>query len=71
MTTDEKVARRKLSLLELTSELSNVSRACNVMGYSLQHQTLGAVGLMDRLPGAKGPHSNRVSEKIETAVHDK
>jgi transposase InsO family protein len=36
MTTEEKVARRKLSLLELAQELGNVSRACKVMGYSRQ-----------------------------------
>jgi hypothetical protein len=36
MTTKEKVARRKLSLLELAQELDNVSRACRVMGYSRQ-----------------------------------
>lgn len=31
-------------------------------------QTYGADGLIDRLPGAKGPHPNRVSEEIETAI---
>lgn len=31
MTSDEKVARRKLSLLELAQDLGNVSRACKVM----------------------------------------
>ena len=31
MTTDEEVARRKLSLLQLASDLNNVSRACKVM----------------------------------------
>ena len=36
MTTKDKVARRKLSLLELAAELSNVSRACKMMGYSRQ-----------------------------------
>lgn len=36
MTTEKKIARRKLSLLELASELSNVSKACKVMGYSRQ-----------------------------------
>ena len=36
MTTQEKVARRKLSLLELTKELDNISRACKVMDYSRQ-----------------------------------
>ena len=34
--TDKKIARRKLSLLELASELQNVSKACKVMGYSRQ-----------------------------------
>ena len=36
MTTDQKIARRKLSLRELASELSNVSKACKLMGYSRQ-----------------------------------
>lgn len=76
MTTKDKIARRKLSLLELAQELSNVSRACKVMGYSRQQfyeirrnfQTYGAEGLIDRLPGAKGPHPNRVPAEIEEAV---
>ncbi len=76
MTTEQKVARRKLSLLELARELSNVSRVCKVMGYSHQQlyeirrnfQTYGAEGLIDRLPGAKGPHPNRVAAEVETAL---
>jgi len=76
MTTKHKVARRKLSLLELASELNNVSKACQVMGYSRQqfyeirrnYQTYGAQGLLDRLPGPKGPHPNRVSEEVEKAI---
>jgi transposase InsO family protein len=78
MTDKDKIARRKLSLLELATELSNVSRACKVMGYSRQQfyeirrnfQTYGAEGLIDRLPGAKGPHPNRVPAEIEQAVLD-
>lgn len=78
MTTDEKVARRKLSLLELAQDLQNVSKACKVMGYSRQqfyeirrnYQTFGSEGLLDKLPGAKGPHPNRVSEEIEKAILD-
>ena len=50
MTSKDKIARCELSLLELASELSNVSKACKVMGYSRQHfgevrrnlQTFGA-----------------------------
>lgn len=74
MTTTDK--RHKPSLLDLASELSNVSRGCKVMGYSRQQfyeirrnfQTWGAEGLVDRLPGAKGPHPNRVPAEIEQAV---
>src|SRR5690554_4044532 len=76
MTTEEKVARRKLSLLELAKDLQNVSKACKVMGYSRQqfyeirrnYQTFGSEGLIDKLPGPRGPHPNRVSEEIETAI---
>lgn len=32
MTTTDKIARRKLSMLELAKELGNVSKACQVMG---------------------------------------
>ncbi len=32
MTTKDKVARRKLSLLELAQEMSNVAKACRIMG---------------------------------------
>ena len=78
MTTDKKVARRKLSLLELASDLGNVSKACRMIGYSRQQfyeirrnfQTYGAEGLLDRLPGAKGPHPNRVATEIEMAILD-
>lgn len=53
MATKVKIARRKLSLLDLASGLSNVSRACKVMGYSRQQfyeirrnlQTYGADGV--------------------------
>lgn len=78
MTTVNKVARRKLSMLELAGELGNVSKACKIMGYSRtqfyeirrNYQTYGADGLIDRLPGAKSPHPNRVSDEIEKAVLD-
>ena len=34
------------------------------------YQTYGADGLINRLPGAKGPHPNRVLAEIETAILD-
>ena len=57
-------------------ELGNVSKACRILGYSRQHfyeirrnfQVHGAEGLLDRLPGAKGPHPNRVAPPIEKAI---
>ena len=72
----DKIARRKLSLLQLSQELGNVSRACKIMGYSRQQfyeirrnfQVYGAQGLIDRLPGPKGPHPNRVAQEIEDAI---
>ena len=78
MTTDTKIARRKLSLLQLAAEMSNVSKACKIMGYSRQqfyeirrnYQIYGADGLIDRLPGPKGPHPNRVDKAIEKAILD-
>jgi transposase InsO family protein len=56
--------------------MDNVSKACRIMGYSRQqfyeirrnYQTYGAEGLIDRLPGPKGPHPNRVSAEIEEAI---
>ena len=61
---------------QLAQELGNVSKACRILGYSRQHfyesrrnfQVYGAEGLLDRLPGAKGPHRNRVALPIEKAV---
>ena len=72
----EKIARRKLSLLQLAQELGNVSKACRILGYSPQHfyeirrnfRVHSAEGLLDRLPRAKGPHPNRVAAPIEKAI---
>lgn len=76
MTAEKKVARRKLSLLQLASELNNVSKACQLMGYSRQQfyeirrnfQTFGSQGLLDRIAGAKSPHPNRLPKEIEEAI---
>ena len=72
----EKTARRKLSLLQLAQELGNVSIACQIVGYSRQRfyeipaqlPVHGAEGLIDRMPGAKGPHPNRVAAEVERAI---
>lgn len=74
----QKAARRKLNMLELAEELDNVSKACRIMGYSRQQfyeirrdfQTYGAKGLLDKVPGAKGPHPNRLPEELENLILD-
>lgn len=76
MTTEKKIARRKLSLLQLAAELENVSKACRIMGYSRQqfyeirrsYQIHGSKGLLDRLAGASSPHPNRVDKTVEKAI---
>ncbi|GGE59075.1 hypothetical protein GCM10007421_37080 [Halopseudomonas oceani] len=76
MTTEEKIALRKLSLLDLAQELRNISNACKVRVYSRQqfhkirrnYQTYGSSGLLDELTRCKGVHPNRVSPEIEQAI---
>jgi transposase InsO family protein len=73
-----KIARRKLTLLQLAQELGNVSKACKIVGYSRQQfyeirrnfQSFGAEGLVDRVAGPRNPHPNRVSPEVETAILD-
>ena len=70
MTTDQKIARRKLSLLDLAADLGNVSKACKVMGYSRQQfyeikrsfQEQGFDGLLDKPPIAKSMPSKTPPE---------
>ena len=59
----EKIAPRKLSLLQLAQELGNVSKACRIVGYSRQQfyeirrsfQLHGADRLLDQLPLGPSP----------------
>ncbi len=75
MTTQEKLIRRKQSLLELAEYLQNVSQACKIHGVSRQHfydikrayEEQGLEGLREktrRKPCVK----NRVAPEVEEAV---
>jgi len=75
MTTDEKLIKNKLGLLELASYLQNVSEACRVMGYSRDtfyrvkkaHDEGGLEALKEKTR-KKPNRKNRVSEEVEAAV---
>jgi len=77
MTTEEKLIKNKLGLLELAEYLKNVSEACRIMGYSRDtfyrvkkaYEEGGIEALKEksrRVPNIK----NRVSQEIEQAVLD-
>ena len=71
----QNVIKHKVGLLNLTTELGNVSRACKVMGFSrdtfYRYQSAMEVGGVDALIDAnrrKPNPKNRVEAATETAV---
>jgi transposase InsO family protein len=75
MTTQDKIARAKLSILELAEYLKNVSQACRINGVSRQHfydikkayDEQGIEGLRDKTR-RKPCIKNRVAPEVEKAV---
>ena len=75
MTTQEKLIKRKLSILELAEYLKNVSQACKINGVSRQHfydikkayDEHGIEGLKEK-SRRKPCYKNRVATEVEEAV---
>lgn len=77
MTAKQKVAHRKLSMLQLAEKLRNVSEACRIMGYSRQQfyeikrsfQEHGFDGLLDK-PPIPGSMPTKTPPELEKKVID-
>jgi len=75
MTTEQKLIKNKLGLLELAAYLQNVSEACRVMGYSRDtfyrvrkaYEEGGLEALKEKSRKVPNLH-NRVAEEVEEAV---
>ena len=71
MTSEQKIIRAKVGLLELAKQLGNVSQACKMMGYSRIASTASGNSMTKAASWLAGDHSQEAGAEEPRAAGDR